>query len=275
MKPFVKWAGGKTQLLGEINQYLPKEFNRLVEPFVGGGALFLSLEHDRVWINDLNKELINLYQQIKRSPKKLMATVDVFKNEYQLDPKGYYYLRRALDRDEILYANLSPTFKASRTLFLNKTNFNGLYRVNSQERFNTPWGQKHKVPEIYNQEELLKISSYLKQVKITSTNYYKMLKGINQGDFVYLDPPYDKLNKNTFTSYTIPDFDETEQRKLKEFCDNLNNQGIKFLQSNHNTPLIQELYQDYKMVIVNAKRNINADGKKRGVVEEVLIMNYD
>ena len=275
MKPFVKWAGGKTQLLGEINQYLPKNFDRLVEPFVGGGALFLSLEHDKVWINDLNKELINLYQQVRINPKKLMKTVESFKDEYHIDPKGYYYELRNYDRRESLYADLSPTFKASRTLFLNKTNFNGLYRVNSQERFNTPWGQKHKVPEIYNQEELLKISSYLKQVKITSTNYYRMLKDLNQGDFVYLDPPYDKLNKNTFTSYTIPAFDETEQRKLKEFCNQLNTRGIKFLQSNHNTPLIRELYQDYKIVVVNAKRNINANGQKRGVVEEVLIMNYD
>jgi len=102
-----------------------------------------------------------------------------------------------------------------------------------------------------------------------------MLKDLNRGDFVYLDPPYDKLNKNTFTSYTIPAFDETEQRKLKEFCNQLNTRGIKFLQSNHNTPLIRELYQDYKIVVVNAKRNINANGQKRGVVEEVLIMNYD
>lgn len=274
MKPFVKWAGGKTQLLGEINQYLPKNFDRLVEPFVGGGALFLNLEHDKVWINDLNKELINLYQQVKRNPKKLMKTVNAFKDEYQLNPKDYYYRLRNHDRDEVLYANLSPVFRASRVLFLNKTNFNGLYRVNSQNLFNTPWGQKHKIPEIYNPQELFKISSYLKQIKITSTNYYSMLEGINRGDFVYLDPPYDKLNKNTFTSYTIPDFGEAEQRKLKEFCDHLNDRGIKFLQSNHNTPLIQELYQNYKIVIVNAKRNINANGEKRNGVEEVLIMNY-
>lgn len=274
MKPFVKWAGGKTQLLPEIKKHLPTNFNRLVEPFVGGGALFLNLELEKVWINDLNKELINLYQQVRNRPKKIMEIADDFKDKYHQDPKGYYYQLRNFDRDKVLYANLTPHFKASRTLFLNKTNFNGLYRVNSQNTFNTPWGQKNRVPEIYNPDELIKTSEYLKQVKITSLDYQKMLKDLTSDDFIYLDPPYDKLTKTTFTSYTIPTFDQKEQIRLKRFCDELNIRGIKFLQSNHRTPFIEDLYKGYKIITIQAKRNINANGAKRGVVEEVLIMNY-
>ncbi|ATG97164.1 DNA adenine methylase [Mesoplasma lactucae] len=274
MKPFVKWAGGKSKLVDEIKSRIPKDTKRLVEPFVGGGALFLSLEMPNSLINDNNKELINLYKTIRNNPKKLMNNVDKLAIEYNKSPEEFYYYLRNLDKADVIYKSFNPTFRASRVLFLNKTDFNGLYRVNANNKFNVPWGRKEKAPEIYDKKNIDEISDFLKTTTIVSKDYRKLQKDIKAGDFVYIDPPYDKLKEDTFTTYTKDDFDRANQVELKEFCDELNKKGIKFLVSNHNTEFIRDLYRDYNISIVMMARNINSNGQKRNAVEEVLISNY-
>lgn len=274
MKPIVKWAGGKTNLLEDIKNNMPKKFDRYVEPFVGGGAVFLNLGLKNTWINDFNKELMNLYKKVKSSPQKLMKNIEELRTEYDEDPEPFFYWLRDLDENRILFNNLNNGFKAARTLFLNKTGFNGLFRVNTRGHFNVPWNKSNKAPAVYEKDNILEISEYLKTIKMTSGKYQKMLKNITGNDFVYLDPPYDKLKKDSFTSYNADEFGEEQQKELKKFCDSLNAKGTKFMESNHNTELIRKLYKDYKIVEVQARRAINSNGEGRGKITEVLIMNY-
>lgn len=273
MKAILKWPGGKRQLLNEIKKYIPKNINTYYEPFIGGGAVFFDLMFDNAYMNDVNWELVNVYKQIKNHSKKL---IQLLENHKQNHNKKYYYSIRKLDRNEN-YQDLSHIEKAARFIYLNKTCYNGLYRVNSKGQFNVPMG-KYKNPNICDKELILKMSQYLKEnhIQIKNMDFEKFLKYVQKGDFVYLDPPYDPLSDTAnFTSYSKAGFNKKDQVRLKKVCDILNEKGVHFLMSNSNTSFINELYKNYKIVKVKARRNINSKGNSRGEIFEVLIMNYE
>jgi len=269
-KPFVKWAGGKRQLLPEIKKYIPNCYSDYYEPFIGGGAVLFFLQPERFVINDVSSEIINVYRVIKNNVYGLINELKSYKNESE-----FYYKVRALDREEG-FSSLSNIEKAARTIYLNKTCFNGLFRVNRQGQFNTPFGN-YKKPNIVSEENLLAVHRFFQNSYggIMNTDFEVALKNANAGSFIYLDPPYDPVSpSSSFTSYTLSGFDRQEQQRLKSVCDDLDRKGCKFLLSNSATNFIKELYRDYKIEIVQAKRNINSKVSKRGKIEEVLIRNY-
>lgn len=278
-KPFVKWAGGKTQLLSKIKENLPEVIDNYYEPFVGGGAvLFNILKHKNVqysYINDLNSELINLYTVVQSNVEDLIEDLKEHENS-----KEYYVEVRKLDRDPEVYSQLNDVQRASRFLFLNKTCFNGLYRVNKQGHFNTPFGD-YKNPCICDVKNLQECSLYLKNVNLYNVSYIDFIFKIysnedSDNDFFYFDPPYLPLTKTSnFTSYTSDGFGIEDHKKLKEVCDYLHGLGVKFLMSNSSCDEIRDLYKNYKVMELSAKRNINSSGDKRGNVTELLIKNYD
>ncbi|MCB9148097.1 MAG: DNA adenine methylase [Caldilineaceae bacterium] len=269
--PFVKWVGGKRQLLTEIEQYLPRQFTTYYEPFVGGGALLFHLQPGKAVINDNNDELINLYLVIKNDPDELIQDLKNHVND-----EDYYYEIRGLDRDKCIYNKLSMVQRASRIIFLNKTCYNGLFRVNSSGEFNSPFG-RYKNPNIVNEITIRAVSNYLRKndVCILKTDYEKSLAKIRKGSFVYFDPPYDPVsNSANFTGYTKSGFDRNEQERLKRLCDKLNDAGVKFLLSNSSTEFIRQLYKDYDISIVKANRAVNSKASGRGKIAEVLVRNY-
>ncbi|AVP49665.1 DNA adenine methylase [Williamsoniiplasma luminosum] len=274
MKPIIKWVGGKSQLLNELNARKPEQFNNYFELFVGGGAFALNLNKDKTTISDLNEELINMYQCIRDNVDEVIEIINQFKVLYNENPEKFYYELRNLDKDENFIQNNTNNFRAARKIFLNKTCFNGLYRVNSKNQFNVPWNQNQNTPGVYDEKNLIEVSSFLKKINIKNQNYKDSLKDIKKGDFVYLDPPYDKVKKDTFVDYTKDNFGEKEQEELADFAKLINNKNAYFMISNHNTPLINELYKDFKIEIVHARRNVNSKGNNRGIVEEVIITNY-
>lgn len=270
--PFLKWVGGKRQIIPEISTHLPKNISTLnyCEPFLGGGALFFHLEPRKAVINDCNDELINVYRVIKNNLDELL--LDLKKHENHPD---YFYQIRCVDRQPE-FNKMTNIQHASRIIYLNKTCFNGLYRVNSLGEFNSPFG-RYTNPNIINEPILRAVSDYLNSAEITILNedYKTVLNTLTTDTFVYLDPPYHPISESSnFTGYVQGGWSEIYQIRLKEACDDLNNKGVKFLLSNSATPLIKHLYSDYKIHLVNAKRSINSDGKKRGQIEELLIKNY-
>lgn len=270
--PVVKWVGGKRQLLGIIREYIPNEFNCYCEPFLGGGAVLFDLQPKKAVVNDLNSELMNVYNVIKNDVDELILDLEKHKNE-----ADYFYEMRGLDRNKEKYKSLSDVKKASRILYLNKTCFNGLFRVNNAGEFNTPFG-RYKNPNIVNEPTLRAVHSYFQSANITFYNndYKKVLKSLKSDTFVYLDPPYDPLSDtSSFTGYNKGGFDRKEQKSLKKCCDSLDNKGIKFLLSNSATDFIGELYSEYDPITVQAKRAINSVSSKRGQIDEVLVKNYD
>lgn len=276
VKPFVKWAGGKRQLLPEIKKYLPSKINKYYEPFAGGGAVFLTMQFGKTTINDFNSELTNTYSVVKDNVDEL---IEVLKIHEANNTSEYYYEVRAWDRsDEI--ASKNNIERAARFIYLNKTGFNGLFRVNSQGQVNVPYG-RYKNPAIVNEEVLRAVSAYLNKakVKILNGDYSKALKGVKAGDFVYLDPPYAPISddKQSFVGYTLNGFSNDEQERLRDTFDALTDKGAYVMMSNSSVPLIHELYAKYAdtTVIVKASRNINSNGAGRDKVDEVLIMNYD
>lgn len=273
-KPFVKWAGGKRQIIDKLKNYVPKEFNIYYEPFVGGGALLFELAPENAVINDYNKELINVYKCLKNETKMMAMCKELDKHELN-HSEEYYYQIRNLDKDKLAYKKLKDYKRAARTIYLNKSCFNGLYRVNSKNEFNVPFGKKEYV-NAYEKQNLKIINEYLYEnnIKIFSKDYAKVVKEAQNGDFIYLDPPYDS-DTSTFNSYTDNGFNKKEQKRLARVYRELSNKGCYVMLSNHNTRLINELYQDYNIHVIEAKRYINADGNKRGKVEEVIITNYE
>ncbi len=270
--PVVKWAGGKRQSLKEILRYLPANIDTYYEPFLGGGALLFALQPERAVVNDLSAELMNLYQVLKDDLEGLLADLRKHRNEEE-----YFYKIRELDRDRAKYASLTPTQKASRTIFLNKICYNGLYRVNRAGEFNAPFGN-YKNPKILDESKLRAVSEYFNQaeIKFLCTDFVKAMPDVNEGSFVYLDPPYDPVSKSaSFTGYDKGGFRRAEQQRLKLFCDQLHQKGVKFLLSNSATDFILELYQDYQIERIKAKRRMNSDPNKRGAVEEILVRNYE
>jgi len=271
IQPVLKWAGGKRQLLSEIDKYIPNRITTYYEPFIGGGAVLFDMQPKKAIINDFNSELINVYLTIKNNVDELIVDLTTHKNE-----EDYYYKVREMDRTGELEL-LTDVQKASRIIFLNKTCYNGLFRVNAQGQFNTPFG-KYKNPNIVNDIVLKAVSKYLNENDVTLINgdFEESLFGIRKGNFVYFDPPYFPLSdSSSFTGYTLDGFSKDDQIRLKKVCDKLNQKGIKFLLSNSSAPFILDLYKDYKIEMVGATRSINSVGESRGEVQEVLVRNYE
>ena len=268
MKPIVKWVGGKTQLLNELTARLPNQYNDYYEAFVGGGALLFNLQPLNAHINDYNAELINLYRVIRDNPNELIRALKRHRNT-----STYYYKIRSWDRSPT-FNRRSDVIKASRILYLNKTCFNGLYRVNAKGYYNSPFG-RYKKPLICDEDNILAISNYFRHIDIQNQDFETFAENAQVGDFIYFDPPYDILSTtSSFTSYNAGGFDRNEQIRLKNLCDRLTQRGVLWMLSNANTEFIRNLYAEYNIDVVHAKRYINSDGKKRGDVEEVIIRNY-
>jgi DNA adenine methylase len=271
ISPIVKWVGGKRQLLAEIMPLINKSCSTYVEPFIGGGAVFFELQPKKAIINDYNSELINVYLTIKSNPDELITELE--KHERN-NTEDYFYELRAVDRSPE-YATMTNVQKAARVIYLNKTCYNGLYRVNAAGQFNSPYG-KYKNPNIVNATTIKGMSKYLNKanVDIRQGDYRDALKGLRKGAFVYLDPPYMPIStSSSFTGYTENGFSYEQQKALKRECDKLRDKGISFLQSNSDCPEIRDLYSEYEIKTVQAKRSINSKSNKRGEISEVLIYN--
>ena len=266
--PIVKWVGGKRQLMLELLKNMPETYNRYFEPFIGGGALFFELQPQNGYISDMNEELINLYTVVRDDVYELIDAL----NKHKVS-KEYFLKIRNLDRTE-KYNKLSDIEKASRFIYLNRTCFNGMYRVNSQGQFNVPFGN-YKNPRIVDAENLINCSNLLKNTEICCADFSKILNKVQKCDFVYFDPPYVPLNEtSSFTSYTKDGFDLDMQFKLRDVCDKLDSMGVMFMLSNSDTKLVNELYSNYEIKKVFASRAINANGSGRGKITEVLVRNY-
>ena len=272
VQPFLKWAGGKRQLIRKIQCFVPRKYRFYFEPFVGAGALLFELRPLTAFINDANEELINCYRVIKESPEELIAHV----LSHPITKK-YFYKLRSRDRDPD-FNHLSSVERASRIIFLNKTCYNGLFRVNSRGQFNVPFG-KYSDPRIVDEVVIRAVSNYLNtaNIQISSRDFESALSTAGLGDFIYLDPPYDPLSDtSSFTGYSLNGFNRDEQRRLKRMCDNLHRRGCKLLISNSATEFIRKLYSNknrYTIVEVGANRSINSIGNSRGRVSELLIFN--
>ncbi len=273
-KPFLKWVGGKRQIIDKLKGNLPGKFNNYYEPFIGGGALFFELQPKIAFINDYNEELINSYKVLTDEIKTNELIKLLLKHE-QKNSKEYFYKIRSLDRDLGVYNNLSDVEKAARTIFLNKTSFNGMYRVNKKNQFNVPYNNNTNVTT-FDKDNLKAINKYFNNnsVSILSGDFEEAVKTANKGDFVYFDPPYDNVKDDTFTSYTVQGFNREDQTRLFRCFKKLDEKGVFVMLSNHNTKFINNLYKDYNIKVINAKRNINSKGNKRGKVEETIITNY-
>ncbi|MDD6088416.1 MAG: DNA adenine methylase [Desulfovibrionaceae bacterium] len=269
--PVVKWVGGKRQLLDSLLPLFPKKFTTYYEPFVGGGAVLFEIQPQNAVINDINHELISMYEVIRDNVEELISLLSEYKNDSEM-----YYSVRDWDRNKIFYSSLTKEQKASRIIYLNKTCYNGLFRVNSSGEFNSPFGH-YKNPNIVNATVLRAVSNYFNEANIIFVNsdYSHILKSARKGAFVYLDPPYDPVSSTAnFTGYTRGGFEKEEQIRLRECCDELDKKGIKFMLSNSATDFIMEQYSKYNISIVTAKRSINSIASKRGAVEEVVVRNY-
>ncbi len=271
VRPFLKWAGGKRQLIPEITgNYLPAKYDTYYEPFLGGGAILFELQPKKAVVNDSNSELINCYKVIRDSLDELMEDLKRHENN-----ENYYYDIR--DWDRIKNYNKKTTIqRASRIIFLNKTCYNGLFRVNSQGQFNVPFG-RYKKPNILDEAVLKAVSHYLNNndIKILNGDFEDAVKDARAGDFIYFDPPYDPIsNTASFTGYDVNGFNQDEQIRLKNTVDDLHKRGCKILLSNADTEFIFDLYnKDYRIEKVCATRAINSNALKRGKVQEVLVMN--
>lgn len=266
--PIVKWVGGKRQLMFELLKNMPQIYNRYFEPFIGGGALFFELQPEQAYISDMNEELINLYQVVRDNVDELIT--DLKKHDIS---KEYFMEIRNIDRTED-YENWSSIQKASRFIYLNRTCFNGMYRVNSKGEFNVPFGH-YKNPRIVDENNLTNCSNLLQITEIRHADFSEILTKVQEGDFVYFDPPYVPLSEtSSFTSYTKDGFDIDMQFKLRDVCDELDSIGVKFLLSNSDTKLVNELYENYNIKKVFASRQINANADGRGKITEVLVRNY-
>lgn len=283
-KQFLKWAGGKTQLINEIKKSLPYDITKsrftYLEPFVGSGAvLFWILNNfpklEKAVINDINEDLINTYRVIATKPEELISILQILQNEYhnldskQEERKEYYYQKRELynTRKE------EKSSQAALFIFLNRTCFNGLYRVNSKNLFNVPMGS-YKKPTICDGKNILSVSNLLQKVEILCGDYEATLDKATNNSFFYFDPPYKPLSEtSSFNSYAKDEFNDEEQIRLKNFCSKLNVLGHQWILSNSDVNFFDDLYSDFTILRVDARRSINANPEKRGSLKELLITN--
>ena len=262
--PFLKWAGGKSQLLPVFDKHFPPDFNRYFEPFIGGGAVFFHLLPPYAMLSDLNEELINSYQIIRDDVEALICELLIHRN----DP-DYFYNVRSWDP-----AKLSEVQRAARTIFLNKTCFNGLYRVNSQGQFNTPFG-KYKSPKICDADNLRAVSALLANAIVNCQSFEQILHQATKADFLYLDPPYQPISKTAnFTGYTKNAFRSEDQERLALTFRKLSRRGCYVMLSNSDSEYVRDLYSKFTIKVVRANRAINCKGERRGRINELLIMNY-
>jgi DNA adenine methylase len=271
--PFLKWVGGKRQILPAILNHLPTDIHKFkyIEPFIGGGAVLFYLQPKNAIINDINSELINVYEVIKNDVDNL-----IFDLRKHINEADYFYKIRGIDRT-INYKTLTTVERASRIIYLNKTCYNGLYRVNNAGEFNAPFG-RYKNPNIVNEPTLKAVNKYLNDnnIQLHSCDYSEILILSDRNSFVYLDPPYYPISENSnFTGYVQGGWDKKDQSRLKEACDELNSRGIKFLLSNSASSFIMDLYKNYNISLIKANRTINSNATNRGEVDEVLIKNYE
>jgi len=275
--PFVKWAGGKAQLISQLAPFFPVSFRRYIEPFVGGGAVFFHLfrqgqlaDQESLLIDRLD-ELINCYRTVQNQVEDLIAGLR--QHEPHKHDKEYFYSVRAWDRSSD-YARRDEIERAARFLYLNRTCYNGLYRVNRRGEFNVPFG-RHRNPTICAADNLRAASRALQGAVLLASDFTRCLETAEAGDFVYLDPPYDPLSSTAnFTSYTSDDFGAADQRRLADLFRELDRRGCYVMLSNSSTPFIRELYRGYEQVEVEAIRAISRKGEARGPISELLVMNY-
>lgn len=270
--PFVKWAGGKRQLLPQIKERMPEQFNNYYEPFVGGGAVTFELLPENAVVNDINKSLVNAYRQICDAPDEFLEAINKLDNEMWEDGKAYYYSLRELYNDKMMKSEYDIEL-AALFVFINKHCFNGLYRVNGKGLFNVPYNNSRKAS--VDEKAIREISEYLKKVTILEGDFEAAVESAMEGDFVFIDSPYAPLNPTSFESYTKEGFDIESHKRLADLFDELTARGCYCMLTNHNTELINELYgnKGYRIDVVSVKRMINSDASNR-VGEEVIICNY-
>ncbi|MEO0408488.1 MAG: DNA adenine methylase [Cyanobacteria bacterium P01_A01_bin.135] len=267
-RPFIKWVGGKTQLLPELMRRIPQSGDRYFEPFLGGAALFFHLQPRHAVLTDINADLVSLYQVIRDDVEALIA--DMGRHIYD---KDYYYNLRRIDRTAD-YGTWTPVQRASRLIYLNKTCYNGLYRVNSKGQFNVPFG-RYTNPTIVDAENLRACSQVLQGVAVEQADFRRVRDRAKPGDFVYFDPPYAPLSATAnFTGYTKDGFDRDMQYALRDLCRELDQVGVRFMVSNSSAPLVRDLYAEFKVELVYATRLVNSKAGRRGKVPEVLVTNY-
>ncbi len=285
--PLLKWAGGKTQLLRQLQPYLPARYDRLIEPFIGGAAVYFHLQPKQALLGDVNPELVNFYRVVRNDPQSLMEAIDAVaaRHSHGEDAEAIYYEMRArqpvdlpahrLDGDGLPLHDDDKIWVAARTLYLNKTGFNGLFRVNSRGAFNVPWGRRKRLPKLYDRHEVLNASNLLQGAEIVLADFGVVLDSAKAGDFVYLDPPYFPLSATAnFTSYTRLDFPVSEQQRLADWLHTLDQRRVAFVLNNSDTPFTRELYADFQIDVALARRMINSDAGKRGAVNELIVYNH-
>lgn len=272
LKPFVKWAGGKRQLLGEILERIPRTYENYIEPFLGGGAVLFALQPKRALINDINASLIHTYKTIASNPQQFIVKIKALDSRIAEGSKEYYYFIRDLYNSKLMREEFDLEL-ASIFVFLNKHCFNGLYRVNAKGLFNVPYNNSKKAS--IDEEVILEVSEYLKDLTICLGDFEDACKDAKEGDFIFLDSPYAPLNPSSFESYTKEGFDMESHVRLSKLFDNLTQKGCYCMLTNHNTEFINDLYgnKGYKMDVVSVKRMINSDASKR-TGEEIIICNY-
>ncbi len=270
--PFVKWAGGKRQLLPQIEERMPEKYNNYIEPFVGGGAVVFGLLPENALINDINEALINAYRQICNEPDMFLKVINKLDQEMWEDGKKYYYSLREHYNDKLMKAEYDVEL-AALFVFINKHCFNGLYRVNGKGLFNVPYNNSRR--SSVDESVIMEVSEYLQGITIMNGDFQEISANAKKGDFIFLDSPYAPLNPTSFESYTKEGFDIESHRRLSKFYDELAAKGCYCMLTNHNTELINELYgnKGYKIDVVSVKRMINSDASNR-VGEEVIICNY-
>ena len=274
MKPVIKWVGGKSSVYPHFEDLIKnnlKEGSTFYEPFAGGLAVSLALEHPNIVVNDLNSELIHMYRVIRDNPEELIAELKRFQNSHC---EEFYYHVRNLDRTDIL-SRMSDVIKAARTIYLNKTCFNGLYRVNSKGQFNSPIGRtaSGKTPDIVQEELILEMSKFLKTVQFHNGHYADCLAGATEGDVIFLDPPYDTdeaIKSEGFVGYQKEGWTRKDLEDLKMICDELSIRGCKIILTNNDTEFVRELFKGYNFREIEVKRSINRDGKNRKGKELVI-----
>ncbi|MFM0790636.1 DNA adenine methylase [Streptococcus suis] len=273
LQPFTKWTGGKRQLLPIIKSLMPDNYNSYFEPFIGGGAVFFELIPKKAIINDFNSELINCYRQIKDNPQKL---IQLLTKHQENNSKEYYLELRAVDRDNRIN-KMTDVERAARIMYMLRVNFNGLYRVNSKNQFNVPYG-RYKNPKIVDSDLILSISQYLNKnnIEILTGDFEKAVEDVGAGDFVYFDPPYIPLSETSaFTSYTHEGFSYEEQVRLRDVFRKLDKKGAYVMLSNSSSPLVEELYKGFNIHKVEAIRTNGAKASSRGKISEFIVTNYD
>ncbi|HMO78152.1 MAG TPA: DNA adenine methylase [Candidatus Paceibacterota bacterium] len=275
VKPFLKWVGGKGQLLNQFENLYPENYNRYFEPFVGGGAVYFSLAPRQAHINDINQTLVQTYRNIKSDVEKLISELAILEQDY---------LAKNTDARKVMYYDIRTKYnelepdafeRSIYFLFFNKTAFNGVYRENSKGGFNVPIGS-YTNPKIVDEDNLRLVAQTLKKTTITNQSYFDAVSKAKSGDFVYFDPPYHPLSEtSSFTSYSKDSFSKDDQINLRDLFIELDKRGVYVMLSNSSAPFIQEIYSGFNQIPVFASRMINSKADKRGKISEVVVLNYE